>query len=191
MFCFLGLLATESDREGSIDLLRLLFHVYAIVDHRFLALMDFYAFLFYDHLFTDFLSIASSIEFCIHHWFQTLFQIKISMDFLVIKWFDFLKWFQIVFYYKYVYETFYYIRKRNLIKRFNGIKDYDPLLPLLRLIIGLLRLNLFYDDFRVESSLVHKYPRRASGYGTWSSTPIIINLLWFSLSSIYERSVFF
>ena len=63
-------------------------------------------------------------------------------------------------------KPFNHIRKRNLIKRFNGIEDYDPLLPLFRLIIGLLRLNLFYDDFRVESSLVHKYPRRASGYGT-------------------------
>ena len=59
-----------------------------------------------------------------------------------------------------------HIRKRNLIKRFNGIEDYDPLLPLFRLIIGLLRLYPFYDDFRVENSLVHKYPRRASGYGT-------------------------
>ncbi|MDQ4224204.1 hypothetical protein RBK84_07410, partial [Pseudomonas aeruginosa] len=66
-FCFSWAFAPESDRDGSIDLLRLLFHVHAIVDHRFLALMDFYAFLCYDHLFTDFLSIASSIELCNHH----------------------------------------------------------------------------------------------------------------------------
>ena len=75
----------EFFRVGTIDLLRLLFHVYAIVDRGFLALMDFYAFLCYDHLFMDFLSIASSIELCNYHRFQTLFQIKISMDFIVIK----------------------------------------------------------------------------------------------------------
>ena len=40
-------------------------------------------------------------------------------------------------------KPFNHIRKRNLIKRFNGIEDYDPLLPLFRLIIGLLRLYLF------------------------------------------------
>ena len=85
MSCFLWPLATESVREGSFDLLRLLFHVYAIVDHRFLALMDFYALVYYDHLFTDRLSIASSIKFGFHHCFRTLFQIKISMDFIVIK----------------------------------------------------------------------------------------------------------
>ena len=63
-------------------------------------------------------------------------------------------------------KPFNHIRKRNLIKGFNGIEDYDPSIPLFRLIIGLLRLNLFNVNFRVESSLVHKYPRRASGYGT-------------------------
>ena len=63
-------------------------------------------------------------------------------------------------------KPFNHIRKRNLIKRSNGIEDYDPLLPLFRLIIGLLRLYRFDDDFRVEGSLVNEYPRRASGYGT-------------------------
>ena len=63
-------------------------------------------------------------------------------------------------------KPFNHIRKRNLIKRFNGIEDYDPLLPLFRLIIGLLRLYLFYDGFRVDCYHVHKYSRRARGYGT-------------------------
>ena len=39
------------------------------------------------------------------------------------------------------------MRKRNLIKRFNEIEDYDPLLSLIRLILGLLRLKIFYDGF--------------------------------------------
>ena len=41
--------------------------LYAIDGHRFLALMDFYAFHYYDHLVTDRMSIASPIEYCILH----------------------------------------------------------------------------------------------------------------------------
>ena len=58
------------------------------------------------------------------------------------------------------------MRTRNLIKRLNEIEDYDPLLSLIRLILGLLRLKISYDGFRVECYHVHKYSRRARGYGT-------------------------
>ena len=52
----------------------LVVYIYAIVDHSSLSLMDFYAFLCYDHLFKVRLSIASSIESCVPRWFQTLFK---------------------------------------------------------------------------------------------------------------------
>ena len=58
------------------------------------------------------------------------------------------------------------MRKRNLIKRLNETEDYDPLFSFIRLIFGLLRLKLFYDGFRVDCYHVHKYSRRARGYGT-------------------------
>ncbi len=51
-------------------------------------------------------------------------------------------------------QTLFHTRTRNLIKRFNGIKDYDPLLPLIWLTLGLFRLTILGDDFyREETNL--------------------------------------